>query len=162
MERVPGRGAAGEKRVPVEKFWRINAPDVISETIDGETIILHLGNGFYFAAGGAGTLAWSMLSQSATVERTALALAQAYEAEGVDLPAAVEAFAAELVAEGLLVDGDAPGDPELPQDGAREPWQEPTLSKFTDMEDLLLLDPVHEVSPTQGWPYAAAPDRAGK
>jgi hypothetical protein len=39
--------------------------------------------------------------------------------------------------------------------GVRPTFESPTLAKFTDMEDLLLLDPVHEVSPDQGWPHPA-------
>jgi hypothetical protein len=33
-------------------------------------------------------------------------------------------------------------------------WSAPTLEVFTDMQDLLLFDPIHEVGP-EGWPYAA-------
>lgn len=143
----------------MEAVWRANAPDVISESIDGETIILHLGNGFYFSVGGSGALAWQLLSESVPVARTAELVAAAFEATGVDVLDAVTGFADELSAEGLLVEagagaatsGSAPAGPPLP-------WESPTLSKFTDMEDLLLLDPVHEVSPQQGWPYSAQAD----
>jgi hypothetical protein len=33
-------------------------------------------------------------------------------------------------------------------------FEPPLLEKFTDMEDLLLLDPVHEVD-GRGWPHPA-------
>ncbi|WP_034721235.1 PqqD family protein [Intrasporangium chromatireducens] len=135
--------------------WRVNAPDVISETIDGETIILHLGNGFYFSAGGCGPAAWSLLSCSATVDDTAAALRQLYQTDGVDLEGELDRFIEELTSEGLLVPSDTPRSPTPEPAGAGPmPFVPPTLSKFTDMEDLLLLDPVHEVSPKQGWPYA--------
>jgi hypothetical protein len=31
-------------------------------------------------------------------------------------------------------------------------YQKPVLEKFTDMQDLILLDPVHDVNP-KGWPH---------
>jgi hypothetical protein len=140
----------------VEQYWRANAPDVISETIDGETIILHLGNGFYFSAGGAGALVWRLLSQSVSVTDTVSHLSQAYDVSGEDVPGVVAEFTEQLAAEGLLVPAGAAG--AIPQavTESSAPWVAPTLAKFTDMEDLLLLDPVHEVSPQQGWPYVAA------
>jgi hypothetical protein len=149
----PGRR---EARGTVEQSWRANAPDVISETIDGETIILHLGNGFYFSAGGAGAQAWSLLSQAVPVQATAAVLSRYYETEGVDVEAAVADFVDQLNMEGLLVPADGAAVPDAAGAQTRAAWEPPSLSKFTDMEDLLLLDPVHEVSPAQGWPYAAS------
>lgn len=141
----------------MDQVWRANAPDVISESIDGETIILHLGNGFYFSAGGAGALAWQLLSDSVPVSRTTQLVGSAYETDGLDVAGAVEGFVEELRSEGLLVPAEsgAPASDGTAPTGSRLAWEPPTLSKFTDMEDLLLLDPVHEVNPQQGWPYAA-------
>ena len=42
----------------------------------------------------------------------------------------------------------------------RVPYVPPVLEKFTDMQDLILLDPVHEVS-ERGWPHAAIPSAEG-
>ena len=138
----------------METVWRANAPDVISETIDGETIILHLGNGFYFSVGGSGAVMWQLLSQSVPERRAAEIVGGHFGVDRAEVSEAVTGFVAELAAEGLLVqaDGSAATAGAVP-DAAPAPWAPPTLSKFTDMEDLLLLDPVHEVSPQQGWPY---------
>jgi hypothetical protein len=35
----------------------------------------------------------------------------------------------------------------------KSPFEMPKLSKYTDMEDLLALDPIHEVD-EMGWPNA--------
>ena len=59
----------------------------------------------------------------------------------------------ELVREGILVSADEPGPAVLaPQNGtAARRYEAPALAKFTDMQELLLLDPVHEVDEA-GWP----------
>ncbi len=145
-----------------QQGWRVNAPDVISETIDGETIILHLGNGFYFSVGGCGPAAWQLLSESASIAQTSAAIEARYEASGVDIESELDRFVGELTAEGLLVpamttNGASSAESLAVDSGSRLPFESPTLAKFTDMEDLLLLDPVHEVSPDQGWPHPAVP-----
>ena len=34
----------------------------------------------------------------------------------------------------------------------RQPFSTPVLETYTDMQDLLTLDPIHDVDPQQGWP----------
>jgi hypothetical protein len=36
----------------------------------------------------------------------------------------------------------------------QESYQAPVFERFTDMGDLLLLDPVHEAEDEKGWPHA--------
>ena len=70
---------------------------------------------------------------------------------------AVQALVAELVKDALLVEmqGEVPGEPPASvaaQAGAeRQPWAAPTLERFTDLQSLLLLDPIHDVDDS-GWP----------
>lgn len=69
------------------------------------------------------------------------------------------ALVEELVTEGLLVTGEAaavaPESPPAAPVGERPPFVRPILQKYTDMADLLLLDPIHEVD-EQGWPHPRA------
>ena len=32
-------------------------------------------------------------------------------------------------------------------------FQEPTLSKYDDLQELVALDPIHDVSASMGWPF---------
>jgi hypothetical protein len=68
----------------------------------------------------------------------------------------VSAFIDQLVAEALV---DAEPAPEAGDDmtaasaAAPQEFVEPLLQKYTDMEEMLLLDPIHEVD-EHGWPSA--------
>jgi len=78
-----------------------------------------------------------------------------YGAEKTIIDEAVGAFLAELAREGLIVPDSSPA-PDSPQPEAPSPedpaaFVSPTLRKYTDMQNLLLLDPVHEVG-EGGWP----------
>jgi hypothetical protein len=64
---------------------------------------------------------------------------------------------AELIVEDANGNGNGAGSGALPsQDvGERVPFVPPGFATFTDMQDIILLDPVHEVD-TRGWPHASA------
>ena len=63
---------------------------------------------------------------------------------------------AELADEGLVVgagasSGSTPRLVAIAQDATPQAFDAPRLERYTDMQDLVLLDPVHQVDDT-GWP----------
>jgi hypothetical protein len=135
--------------------FRINAPDVINETIDGEAIILHLGTGRYYSAQGCGAQAWSWLSAGIPTACVVDLLAANYDSDRTTIEAALGRFVEQLRAEDLLAVSPSSA-AEVPRPvvppGDREPFALPLLECYTDLQDLLLLDPVHEVDAGRGWP----------
>src|SRR5260221_10606132 len=82
---------------------RINAPQVVHETIDGETILIHLGTGVYYSLEGSGALMWEMLAAGAGEGEIVTDALVRYDADGEVLRAAVGSLIGELTAEGLIV-----------------------------------------------------------
>ncbi len=141
--------------------FRINEPAVIAEVIDGEAVIVNLDSGAYYSLRDAGCAIWSRVAAGMALNEAAAALAGEYAASEAVIQGAVHDLAAQLQAEQLLVPLDAAAPAPLPAParqsvGQRLQFQAPVLEKFTDMADLLLLDPIHEVE-EQGWPHAAGP-----
>jgi Coenzyme PQQ synthesis protein D (PqqD) len=141
---------------------RVNGPHVIHEAIEGEVIIINLSTGNYYSLKGTGADAWSLIQRPEGVgaEDLVNALAARYEAGRQELEAALDPFLDELRNEGLVaiepaVPAAAHGASVLeePPANGRRPFEPPSLEKYTDMQDLVLLDPVHEVDET-GWPQA--------
>lgn len=132
--------------------YRIDAPRVIAETVDGEALIINLETGCYYSADGAAEAIWALLSSGATAAQAVDLLERRYAASRDEIEAAVHRLADELLAEGLVVPFDGAADPVTiaPVDESL-PFDEPTLRKYTDMQDLLLVDPIHEVNDA-GWP----------
>jgi hypothetical protein len=139
---------------------RINHPSVISESLDGEVVVIDLATGTYYSLQGTGARAWDGVAAGLSTVELVADLTGVFDTGGADITAEVERFLASLVAEGLLVAGEAPSEPvPLGPAAADGPaWVTPVLETFTDMQELILLDPVHEVDPAQGWP--ATPDPA--
>lgn len=134
--------------------FRVNSPFVISETIQGETIIIHLNTGTYYSLQGSGAEVWESIAGAATAAEIAADVAARYPVAADEAEATVSALIADLAAEELIVPSDATERGTAAPVPAGTEFVAPTLSKFTDMQDLVLLDPVHEVSET-GWPQAA-------
>ena len=121
-----------------------NRPDVIDETFEGEAVIVNMTTGCYFALSPAATQLWALIADG----RSAESLAASVDAD----PATVAEFLVRLREEDLVapVAADAGAAAEqIALDGA------PTLEKFTDMQALLMLDPIHDIDlDGDGWPVA--------
>ncbi len=139
--------------------YRLNSPHVISETVGGETIIVNLASGHYYDLQGAAVDVWHGLERGDDVESIVLDLEERYEAEAGEIDAAVRKLLDDFVAAELVAaDGDHGEDSRsaAPRPaGERVPFVAPSVTTFTDMQDIILLDPVHEVD-ARGWPHAPA------
>lgn len=134
--------------------YELNAPTVSGEVIDGEAIIMHLRLGHYFSTEGSGALIWSGIEQAAPLDAIARALAVRYGIDAARADAAVATFVAELARHDLIRPGGGGGTvPEPGSLGIGGAFTEPRLEVYTDMQDLLLLDPIHDVDEA-GWPIA--------
>jgi Coenzyme PQQ synthesis protein D (PqqD) len=144
--------------------FRVNSPSVIHETIEGEVILIDLETGTYYSLREAGAAVWQAIEDGADEEGIQATLEQRYEGAPDEMREALRGLLAELEGEGLIrPDEDAaPAAPAaLPASNgdARAPFRRPTLEKHTDMQDLILIDPVHEVG-ARGWPHPAGADEA--
>ena len=134
--------------------YSVCAPHVIHETIDGEVVIINLESGNYYSLRGSGARIWEGIAGGADIDAIGDDLLGAFD--GLDGRPDVSAFLEELEREGLISrtadDARGAGPLPLPIDGPRAAYAAPVLEGFTDMQDLILLDPVHEVDEAYGWP----------
>ena len=132
--------------------FRVNSPTVVSETVDQEVVMIHLDTGNYYSLRSTGALIWDALERGATVESITSAL-DANSHNGSDIGAVVGSFVNELRAEELIVPADNPATSSSATiELSAHPFEPPVLEKYTDMQHLILLDPVHEVDDGEGWP----------
>jgi hypothetical protein len=126
--------------------YRIHVDQVTHEAIDGEVVAVHLGTGCYYSLTGVAGELWQRLD--APHGKTELAAS-------ASVPAADAAsFVDALAAEGLVVEApDAPAPAPAEPTPARADYTAPSLRKFDDLQDLLILDPIHDVG-DEGWPVA--------
>lgn len=141
--------------------FRIKSPQVIHETVDGEAVVVNLETGNYYSFVGSGQRIWEAVEREESLDEVLAGIHAAYEGDRYQLEDSVQTFLAALEEEGLIVSWDAPASesgarPSIPIP-TRKPFTAPILDRFTDMQELILLDPVHEIQDDAGWPYPKEP-----
>lgn len=139
----------------------VNLAHVVHETIDGETILIHLGTGTYYSLDGVGAELWQLLADGREREELLAWLDAGYDADAGELERSLDALVRELLQEGLLtpeeIEGTPPaaaqGRPAPAPEGTRAQFVAPVLRKYTDMQEFMLVDPLHDVEADAGWPH---------
>jgi hypothetical protein len=138
------------------------APWITHERLDDEVMAIDLETGAYFALDDVAADAWTALAVAGSVTDAVAAICASYDVDDTVARGDLERFAARLVEERLLLveapDSDTVDDPMPPGagsaavgTGARRTYAPPDVHKYDDMEELLRLDPVHDVDEI-GWP----------
>jgi hypothetical protein len=139
--------------------YQVDNPTVVSETIQDEAIVINLATGSYYSVTGTGAAIWDAVGAGATKDEVVDELERLYDAPRDELADAVDGLLRQLVDERLIVprNGSKPAERHLSANGSRMPFTAPVFQKYTDMQDIILMDPVHEVS-AEGWPHRQAAD----
>ena len=119
----------------------IRSDDLVHETLEGETIIIHLGTGIYYSLTGAGAEVWGLLDVARSRQQIVAELAERHERPLADVEPAVTAFLQELLDEGLVEPSRKGAAVEGSPVWQADSWQPPKVEKFTDME--LYLGEIH-------------------
>lgn len=139
----------------LNQAFRTNEPDVIYQLFGTEVVAIYLPTGAYHSLEGvAGDIFLALGSDGATAPQLALNLAARYDAPLETINRDLGTFLQQMTDHLLIVpvDRSAPA-MQIPSiiSGGRMPYQPPCLQTFRDLQQLLLLDPVHDVS-AAGWP----------
>jgi len=140
-----------------QKVYRINTPQVISENIDGEVVIANLQTGVYYSMERVGADVWPWFENGISGEDLVNTAVVHYSGDRSDIESGLTEFVRKLLAERLIVE-EAPGVQSRAANAAvstngngQRPFEKPVLESYNDMQDLLLLDPIHDVDEA-GWP----------
>lgn len=139
--------------------FQVASNNIHSQIFDDEAVVMDMTSGLYFSLRGAAVAVWSAIMAGATRAQATAALAARYDAPDEAIAAALDTTLKALNEHGLIVPASgspAAGEP-TPPAASRGPLEPPTIERFTDMQELLLLDPIHEVSEA-GWPVARSAD----
>lgn len=130
--------------------YRLNEAKMFADITDGVAIIINSETGIYYGANALGTAVIENLFDGSSVEDVAASL-KALPGAPADIACKLDAFVATLVAKNLVVEA-APGSRAAQIDeGALADGFEMTVNEFSDAQELLLADPIHEVKEDIGW-----------
>jgi hypothetical protein len=127
-------------------------PEIASEIFDGELVIANYKLGLYYSISVEGSWIWQGLAHGLTVSQIVQWLSGHFPDQASTLPSLVEEFVEKLIAENLILESSKSDSSatELPI-LTGSVFAQPVIESFNDLQNLLLLDPVHDVDHT-GWP----------
>lgn len=144
----------------MNRIFEVNSPAVVGEILDGEAVIMNLKSGNYFSTDKIGSFLWALIEKGTSDETMVRALTSHFEVDEDQISTAVNAFLNDLVTNELVRASESDGTAqfevpksEMAQLNGRSDFVAPVLNVYSDMQDLLLLDPIHDVD-EGGWPSA--------
>lgn len=133
--------------------FKLNEPHVISEKMDDEVIAINLQTGSYYSMAKSGAFVWGVVSAGATLEEVLTEINQCYTGDRGMIEQSVRQFLIELEQAQLIVPQANNANTRLSSIGqcmmlpqTKLPFDAPLLCEHNDMQELLLLDPIHEVN----------------
>jgi hypothetical protein len=121
-----------------DMLYELSAPDVVSDMLGDEVVIINLDTGMYFRAVGPAAHVWQALIEGASPGSVP-----------ADQRLELDSYVSLLAGHDLIR--------RRQTDGTHDPypaWSPGalTLETHDDLKDLLALDPVHDVNTASGWP----------
>ena len=138
--------------------YRINEKQVVYQSFDEEIIAINLDLGTYYSLRGAGAELWSWIAKGYDLAAIRQAIGETYLGDPVVIAGECFAFVDKLAESGLVTSETDGAQGSVAPAGNGRPkiaFVAPELEVFTDMQDLLLLDPIHD-GDQSGWPHGKA------
>ncbi|HKP24725.1 MAG TPA: hypothetical protein VJV39_12735 [Dongiaceae bacterium] len=130
-----------------------SSPNVSARSFGDEVVAANFVKGVYYSLLGPAAQIWDGLIAGVAIETVIAQTAALSDADAADFAAAANNLVQALLDEQLIEPApDAAATAWQPVPGADGPYGLPVIERFTDMEDLLQLDPVHDVE-EMGWPH---------
>jgi hypothetical protein len=132
--------------------YAINAPDVVAEDFDGQTVVLNLSDGRYFSLEGIASRIWDELINGCTPQAI-------FDRIGDYQPSLREEagrFIGELVGFGLIRPTGEGSEALTTAINHEWPAEPPRIEVFDDLAELIFADPIHDVDEQVGWPARPA------
>ena len=141
----------------MDRLYGIEDAAVVSDIIEGEAVMLHRVSGDYFSTDGVGCLIWQWIGEGHSHGQIVRRLQAGTAASPAEIEAAVDAFIADLVTHSLVREiGESAGAPaetaSQPPAALQADFRPPVLNVYSDIRNLLLLDPLHDADEKTGWP----------
>ncbi len=138
---------------------RISASRIVYEVLNTEVIAIDFHTGNYYAIVHVAKQIWQLIEQEIPVTEIVRIISNHYQCDPNKVSSDVQQFIDELLEEGLVTacsieQFTAP--PPFPSEGWE--YDVPRLQRYTDVQNLLLLDPIHEVTDA-GWPEKLEPSK---
>lgn len=135
------------------RYFSTDVPKVINKQFDDELVIANYESGIYYSLGDSGAKIWLALKAGVPEENIIAEFIRKFPS-AANIQTDIRKFIGELLTEGLIVLAEKGNEEQKPSLDGLQSFLPPTIERFDDLKELLLLDPVHDVDDA-GWPVKA-------
>lgn len=127
--------------------------NIISDLFGDEVVLVNLESGIYYSLRGSSAQVWIRIQNNYSLQELNEELSELYQIGLEELSDEVMKFVQNLMSQSLIKIADTSErnqitlNPNMP----KLDFTSPELEVFSDMQEILLLDPVHDVN-KEGWP----------
>ena len=132
--------------------YRVASAKIVWQCFEDELVVINLESGKYYSVNSTGSAIWKLMEAGWSPAAAASHVLDGAPSEGREQ---VFAFWAKMIEEGLISPDPDPKSDHRQDVPAAGPWSQPSIAVFSDMQDLFLLDPIHDVDEA-GWPSRPA------
>jgi hypothetical protein len=133
--------------------YKLNEVDLSKEIFDNEAVIINIPSGRYYSVNGeTGVSVIRLLENAANKDQVGEYLVTKYDCINVDLKTQVDTFIDSLFAEKIILEVTENEFSQPEHSAILKPFNTLFLEIYDDMQELIELDPIHDVKATKGWP----------
>jgi hypothetical protein len=137
----------------IQPSYTINEPAVIFEEFGDEIVAVNLDTGIYYSLRGSACEIWLSLKDPATTSQILGFVNEKYEGKVDEIDMQIHQFIDRLISLNLIKISTITSQVKNRSNHLtmKSDFLPPEMDVFSDMQDILLLDPVHDVDES-GWP----------
>jgi len=121
---------------------------VVSDQFDGEVVVVNLESGAYYSLRDTAQEIWSLFENKISRSDVIKSFLNLTEDEKLK----IESYLNFLLSEGLIEENETKSEDNFTSSLT---YVGLTISKFDDMSNLIMIDPIHEADEDKGWPHKA-------
>lgn len=136
---------------------KINTEYSSFERFGDEVVVVNFLKGKYYNLEGTAGVIWDLLFNGMTLSQLIDCLAKLYQIDTETISPHISSFIEQLKDEQLLTLAASTDEVEPEPTEVSSPFSPPLLQVFDDLQDLVILDPIHDVEAERGWPARSDP-----
>ncbi|WP_367914494.1 PqqD family protein [Leadbetterella sp. DM7] len=136
------------------RAFKLNESNIAMEVFDNEAVLINISLGKYYSVrGSTGVFVLGLLQDSVHKDFIISSLLLKYSEQKEIIEREVQMFIDVLLQEEIIVETGLDSST-VATDGKTEmlPYEHLAIEVFDDMQELIMLDPIHDVDSGKGWP----------
>lgn len=135
------------------KAYQLDKTNIAQEVFGNEAVLINIPLGKYYSVRGTtGIRVLELLQEPTNLENIWTGIQNEFQTDEPNAKAEIEAFVNQLAEEQIITEEPYTTTVISEEASIKLPYEKVELEIFDDMQELIMLDPIHDVESFKGWP----------